>query len=92
MEGFRRAAFTVAALLALAAAPAQDIHANAGGAQDAVVASGLSVGVDASMDLAEAQPAQFAARLVRPGQKADKCSFVPSKNPLKPKRNACRFA
>ena len=92
MAVIRKAPWLLAALVAMTAAPLQSGHAGNLQGADAVSGAGLVVGVDPAMDLAEAQPAQFAARLVRPGQKADKCSFVPSKNPLKPKKNACRFA
>jgi len=89
MAVIRKAPWLLAALVSLAAAPVQADPLRA--AAEVVPDAGLVVGVDRSLDLADAQPAQFAARLVRPGQKPDKCSFVPSKNPLKPKRNACRF-
>lgn len=93
MAVIRKAPWLLAALVAMTAAPVQSVSAGGLPAVDAALSgTGLMVGVDPALDLAEAQPAQFAARLVRPGQKADKCSFVPSKNPLKPKRNACRFA
>lgn len=92
MAVIRKATWLVAALVALAAAPVEPGHAGSLPVADVAIAgAGLVVGVDPGMDLAEAQPVQFAARLVRPGQDPDKCSFVPSKNPLKPKRNACRF-
>ena len=50
------------------------------------------VGVDAGLDLAEAHPAHLAglAATKLPGPR--ECSFVPSKNAVKPKKNACRFA
>lgn len=88
-----RIATLVAALLALAVAmPACAGQPVAAAAAATTPSSAPVLGVDASADLAEPQPAGLAARLVRPGEKSDKCSFVPSKNPLKPKRNACRFA
>lgn len=90
MQGIRNAAATVAAIVMLAAGPIADVRADAP-VTGSATSAGLRVGVDPSADLAEAHHALFAAKLVRPGAKPDKCSFIPSKNPLKPKKNACRF-
>lgn len=49
----------------------------------------IHLGVDAESDLAEPQQATLAAN--KPSYLDKPCSFVPAKNPVKPKKNACRF-
>jgi len=49
----------------------------------------LHLGVFADADLAAPQPASLAAN--KPSYLDKPCSYVPAKNPVKPKKNACRF-
>jgi len=49
----------------------------------------IQLGVNADADLAAPQQAALAA--TKPSYLDKPCSFVPAKNPVKPKKNACRF-
>lgn len=87
MEVLRRAGIALAVSL-LAIGQAQ------GGSTDtaAYLPHAAIVAVQADADLAEAAPVQLAAaKRFKPSYLDRPCSYVPSKNPVKPKRNACRF-
>lgn len=87
MKGLRQAGLALA-IFALAFGQAQSGHAV--DADTATVpVSALALGVQADADLADAQPVRIAAS--KPTYLDKPCSFVPAKNPVKPKKNACRF-
>lgn len=87
MKGLRRAGLALA-IFALGFGQAQSGHAP--DADTATVATPrLALGVQADADLADAQPVRIAAS--KPTYLDKPCSFVPAKNPVKPKKNACRF-
>jgi hypothetical protein len=87
MKGLRRAGLALA-IFALAIGQAQSGHAQG---PDTAPFPGprLVLGVHADADLAGAQPVRMAA--AKPTYLDKPCSFVPAKNPVKPKKNACRF-
>ena len=89
MEVLRRAGLALAVSL-LALGQVHGGPAETFALPDATAAAVVAVQPDA--DLSAAAPVELAStKRFKPSYLDRPCSFVPAKNPVKPKRNACRF-
>ena len=92
MDVLHRAGLALAVIL-LACGQARGGRADVPADHPPAMTPSMITAVQADADLSGAAPVELAAssKRFKPSYLDRPCSFVPSKNPVKPKRNACRF-